>query len=146
MLRIFVVDDEVAIQGAMQRVFRKYRDRLDLQFASHAAAAVEMMERGVFDVVISDMQMPGENGLQLLERVRAMDPSIYRVLMSGGLAPEIETQARSIAHAVIEKPCPSSLLLSLFGRVEDVIRQIAGTVADAHLARQQRAPRLSYCL
>ncbi|HVK85702.1 MAG TPA: response regulator [Kofleriaceae bacterium] len=146
MLRILVVDDEVAIQGAMQRVFRKYRDRLDLQFASHAAAAVELMAHAEFDVVISDMQMPGENGLQLLQRVTAMDPSIYRVLMSGGLAPEIEAQAQTIAHAVIEKPCPSSMLLSLFARLEEVIRQIAGTVADAHLARLQRAPRFSYCV
>lgn len=113
----------------MQRVFRKYRDRLDLRFASDAATAFELVKRGGFDVVISDMQMPGENGLQLLDRVRAADPSIYRVLMSGGLAPDVELQAQSIAHVVLEKPCPSSLLLSLFGRVEDV-----------------RQPRLSYCV
>jgi DNA-binding NtrC family response regulator len=145
-MKILIVDDEVAVLNALQRVFRKYRDRWELHFAGHAAAALEVVATGGLDIVISDMRMPGADGLQLLEAVRTSDPAIYRILMSGALDPADERRARGIAHEVLEKPCPSSQLVAIIESVEEIVHQVTATVADVGSAPTSLVPWLGAAL
>jgi CheY-like chemotaxis protein len=71
MKRVLFVDDEPMILQGIQHSLRSMRAEWEVEFASGGAEALEMMERAPFDVVITDMRMPGMDGAQLLELVKA---------------------------------------------------------------------------
>ena len=80
--RILVIDDEDQVRGAMVRL---------LQRLGYSAIGVEDGEAGLrhvrtnpTDLVITDMQMPGKSGLEVLLELRALDPGLPVIAMSGG--------------------------------------------------------------
>ena len=66
MKRILVVDDEDSILDALRRMLRPDRDRWDMHFVLDGFAALRACEMGYFDIVNSDMRMPGMDGATLL--------------------------------------------------------------------------------
>ena len=66
--RILFVDDEPMILEAIQHGLRCMRAEWEVKFANSGAEALEMMGQIPFDIVITDMRMPGMDGAQLLER------------------------------------------------------------------------------
>ena len=72
MKRILFVDDEPNILQGLQRMLRPMRREWDTHFAGSADEALEIMAGGGFDVVVTDMRMPGKDGAALLEAVRAV--------------------------------------------------------------------------
>jgi response regulator RpfG family c-di-GMP phosphodiesterase len=97
------VDDEPAILATFRRAF--YRD-FDLVTEPDAYRAVEQLSLRRFDVVFADFAMPGMNGAQFLEHVRALQPNACTFLITAH-APSAATQDvvhRGLALAVIVKP------------------------------------------
>ena len=64
--KILFVDDEPNILDGLRRMLRSMRKEFELCFAENARDALEMMDQHEFDVVISDMRMPGMDGADLL--------------------------------------------------------------------------------
>ena len=79
--RILFVDDEPAILNALKRVFR--RDGYEIETACDAPSALEVFRRFRPSVVVSDHRMPGITGVELLSRIRAIDPETVRVMLTG---------------------------------------------------------------
>jgi CheY-like chemotaxis protein len=75
--RILFVDDESKILEGLQRMLRPERHRWEMAFASGGAAALSLLEAAPFDVIVSDMRMPGMDGAALLNVVRAKYPNVY---------------------------------------------------------------------
>lgn len=80
--RVLVIDDEDQVRGSMVRL---------LQRLGYDAVGVEDGEAGLrhvraypTDLVITDMQMPGKSGLEVLLELRALDPGLPVIAMSGG--------------------------------------------------------------
>lgn len=78
---ILCVDDEPNILSALRRLFRAQGYRVHV--ADSAQAGIELLEREAVDLVISDMRMPGMNGADFLEIVRARWPGALRLLLTG---------------------------------------------------------------
>jgi PAS domain S-box-containing protein len=103
--RILCVDDEPALADLAARLLARagyqaeaYTDAGDA--LSHFAARPE-----VFDLVITDLSMPGTSGLELAERVLEIRPDIPVVIASGYISAQDEARARAIGvRAVIGKP------------------------------------------
>src|SRR6185436_12015998 len=81
--RILFVDDESKILEGLQRMLRPMRDTWEMQFAEGSEAALADLKEQQFDVVVTDMRMPGMNGAQLLSEVRHEYPHIVRIVLSG---------------------------------------------------------------
>ncbi len=81
MTRILIVDDEVHVVGALRRLFR--REGFSIEVALNGAEAIQKLETFEADVVISDLKMPGMDGLELLGQVLRIAPKTVRVLISG---------------------------------------------------------------
>ena len=136
MKRILFVDDESKILDGLQRMLHADRKHWDMEFAVGGEAALQACEKASFDVVISDMRMPGMDGATLLGQIRDRYPGTARIILSG--YSEITLVARSVhvAHRFLGKPCEASELRSMIERVctlQDVlctpeIRAIIGTV------------------
>jgi len=136
--RILFVDDESKILDGIRRALHGDRKRWDLQFAVGGEAALQACEAGSFDVVISDMRMPGMDGATLLGHIRDRFPSTARIILSGYSEGASATRAVPVAHRFISKPCDAAELQATIERVctlQDVlctpdIRRIVGTVGE----------------
>ena len=114
--RILFVDDNEDVLGALNMSLRKMRREWDMVFVSSGAAALAEFERNPFDIVISDMQMPGMDGAQLLSEVRDRYPGAARIILSGYAAPTGVSRGVPIAHQFMSKPCTTDLLKSVIAR------------------------------
>jgi two-component system response regulator YesN len=91
----------------MPRLFHKLPVRV--RCASCASEAVALIEQEQPDLLISDYKMPGMNGLELLEQVRARWPQVRSVLNTGEAAAVKTAQSRGFA-AVFKPEAPDALV------------------------------------
>lgn len=104
--RILCVDDESNVLDAFRRTLR--RD-FDVSVADGGEAALAMVERdGPFAVILSDMRMPGMNGIQLLSRVRDIAPDSVRMMLTGNSDQQTAIDAVNAGSIFrfMTKPCP----------------------------------------
>ncbi|MFY9854806.1 MAG: response regulator [Terracidiphilus sp.] len=138
MKRILFVDDESNILDGIRRLLHADRNRWDMQFAVGGEAALRACEAGGFDVVISDMRMPGMDGATLLGLIRDRYPSTARLILSGYAEAKLATRAVAVAYCVLSKPCSGPELQATIERVctlQDIfctpeIRRIIGTIGE----------------
>lgn len=78
---ILVVDDEVSIRQMVARVLR--HDNHTVVVVESGDEAITLLKDQAFDVIISDLGMPGMNGWDLLAQARTLHPQIVTVLMTG---------------------------------------------------------------
>ncbi len=108
--RVLFVDDEPALLGALKTMFRKQRSEWDMVFVTSGEAALAELSRGPFDVVVSDMRMPGIDGAELLARIASLWPRTACFILSGYAEEESRRRAKAIARAYFAKPCEAALL------------------------------------
>ena len=117
MKRILFVDDESKILDGIRRMLHAERKRWDMQFAVGGEEALRACEAGGFDVVISDMRMPGMDGATLLGHIRDRYPSTARIVLSGYAESALATRAVPVAHRFLTKPCNAAELQATIERV-----------------------------
>jgi len=117
--KILCVDDELNILLSLQRQLRK---QFHLESALGPEKALAMIGRdGPYAVVVSDLQMPGMNGLELLAKVREVSPDTVRIMLTGQA--DLETAIAAVNQGNIfrflTKPCSAEeLAATLDGAVE----------------------------
>jgi HD-like signal output (HDOD) protein/CheY-like chemotaxis protein len=115
--RILFVDDESKILDGLRRMMYTEQKRWDMQFAQGGEAALHACETSTFDVVVSDMRMPGMDGATLLSLIRDRYPSTARIILSGYSDGSLTSRALSVAHRFLAKPCNPLELQSAIERV-----------------------------
>ena len=78
--RILIIDDEESLR--LLYASELTRDGYQVESAANGDEALEMFSEGKYDLAIVDIEMPGLNGLELLGRLREIDPSTSLVLNS----------------------------------------------------------------
>ena len=102
MNRVFFVDDEPNVLEGLGRALRSMRDNWDISFANSGAESLELMENdGAFDVICTDMLMPGMMGDELLATVMERYPDTVRLVLSGQLHTPAIVTAGSIADQIL---------------------------------------------
>src|SRR5207237_6744083 len=81
MPNILVVDDERSICELLEITFRKEGHRVEV--AHNVEAAKRKLESQIFDIVISDVRMPGESGVDLLQFTKEISPDSFFLLVTG---------------------------------------------------------------
>src|SRR5215475_11667369 len=92
MAHILVVDDERSICELLEITFRKEGHRVEV--ANNVEAAKRKLESQLFDIVISDVRMPGESGVDLLQFTKEVAPDSFFLLVTG--VPTLETAIAAI--------------------------------------------------
>lgn len=84
-MRIFLIDDELSARNSMERVVREARPEAEIMTFSRGQAALDAIENEALrpDVVFSDIQMPGLNGLSLAVKLRTVCPSAKIIFVTG---------------------------------------------------------------
>ena len=83
MYRILIVDDEATITDSLVNLVQTSLDQVDVYPAYSARQALSYVQRAGFDILVTDIQMPGMNGIELLERVNQILPQCRTLFLSG---------------------------------------------------------------
>ena len=116
MKRILFVDDEQNILDGLRHLLWKFRRQMDMAFALGGEAALEELRKAPFDVIVSDMRMPGMDGAALLQKVKEEYPGIVRIVLSGHAEQEAIFRALPVAHQFLSKPCDADKLCNVVER------------------------------
>jgi CheY-like chemotaxis protein/HD-like signal output (HDOD) protein len=134
--RALFVDDEPRILDGLRRSLRGKRAEWEMTFVSEGAEALEMLARQPYDVVVSDMRMPGMDGAELLTAVSRRHPEVARVVLSGHIEPAAAIQVSVAGHRFLTKPSDAESLIAVIeqllirtsGEHQSEARRIAGGV------------------
>ena len=119
--RILVVDDERAMLVALGGLLRK--EGYEVETADSGEAAVPLVETGGFHLVITDLSMKGMSGMDLLGRVRAIDPDIAVVMITAYGSEKVAVQAmKAGAVDYVPKPFDNDEMRVIVARVVDHVR------------------------
>ena len=126
MKRIIFVDDDVNIGQGMKRMLRPMRNEWDMVFCTSGEEALaEMTETGAFDIIVSDMHMPGMGGYELLKAVMEQYPETIRFCLSGSPGASTMIKTAAIVHQFLAKPCDPHHLLGLIIRAFELRDQLS---------------------
>ena len=92
LVHILVVDDERSICELLEITFRKDGHRVEV--ANSVEAAKRKLESQIFDIIISDVRMPGATGVELLKFTKEISPNSFFLLITG--VPTVETAIAAI--------------------------------------------------
>ncbi len=113
-LRILVVDDDTSVRGVVHKTLQEAGH--EVVTASDGLEAWMLFGREPFPLVITDIMMPGIDGLELLKKIREIDPHVEVVLITGFGETRLVIEAlRRGASNFIEKPFTPEGLLEQLG-------------------------------
>jgi HD-like signal output (HDOD) protein len=116
MKRILFVDDESKVLEGLRRMLRSQRHEWRMEFAAGGAEALDRLAAAPFDVVVTDMRMPGTDGAELLKTVMRRYPATVRIILSGQCQRQAVLKCVGFAHQFLTKPCDSQTLKSAVAR------------------------------
>ncbi len=114
-------------------------------FAQGGDAALSACERTEFDVVVSDMRMPGMDGAQLLQRIKRRDTRKHeiRIVLSGHADRQAVMRALPVAHQYLSKPCDAEVLRGVIARALTLQRLMNNEPLRKLVGRVERLPSVS---
>lgn len=104
MNKILIVDDNKKI---LQGIARILHGKWDLDLASSASLALyKVKNEGPYSVILTDMLMPGMNGVELLEKLELIAPNTVKVMLTGSADPKIAVDAINLGkvYKFLQKP------------------------------------------
>jgi signal transduction histidine kinase len=122
---ILIVDDEDGVRTSLTTAFQAQGYRAS--GAETASAALAVLEREAFEVLLTDLVMPGMDGLTLLDRVRPRFPDMAVILMTGGAT--VETAVRALKGGAADYVLKPFTLQEIF--------HVVGRALEQHRLRQE---------
>lgn len=117
MKRILFVEDNPVLLELYGMLMEVERGQWEATLAPDGETALKLLRGGSFDVVVSDMQMPGMSGIELLTEVRKLHPQTSRIIISG-IADQAEAaDSLRSTHLFIPKPFDAKTLRATLSRV-----------------------------
>jgi CheY-like chemotaxis protein len=110
MHKVMVVDDSKLARMVVASAFRRLRPEWELVEAVNAEDALTRISKESVDIALIDFNMPDVDGLALLAKVRASQPSMPIAILSANLQDEIIARARELNAAFVPKPLTDDAL------------------------------------
>jgi len=131
---ILVVDDEAVIREGLQRILEDEGHHVETFGSGHLA--LEGMQNSDYDLVITDLKMPGMNGIEVLKAIKVLQPEIPILLITGYSTVESAVDAmKSGAADYISKPFTPEEILE---KIDRALEQKALLIDDIHLKKELR--------
>ena len=122
-MKILAVDDDHAVRVSLNVMFRKWSDVV-LEVAEEAQSAMEMLSQEEYLMMFCDVDMPGMNGLELLEIVREKYPTMPVVMLTGNQDITTPIKAfRSGAMDYLQKPMRTAVVRETIDRAFEIVEK-----------------------
>jgi two-component system sensor histidine kinase/response regulator len=104
-LRVLIVDDDLALLEALPEALRLRMGGVTVETADSATAALDRIAEREYDAIVTDIKMPGMDGLELLDEIRSRRPGTPTLIITGHGENELVVHAmRGGARDFIQKP------------------------------------------
>ncbi len=118
-IRVFLVEDQAMVLGALVALLEREQDIDVVGRATSAEEALELLDTIAIDVLLTDIEMPGESGIDLAEKVHRTSPEVrIMMLTTFGRAGYFERAMAAGASAYILKDSPASELAAAIRKVK----------------------------
>jgi DNA-binding NtrC family response regulator len=108
---ILVVDDDREIRNALTRIF--FREGYEVVTAASGEEALECFHKNSFDLIITDLRMPGISGLELLKRIKACRPETVVIITTAFCDDITYTDIKTLgAYTYLCKPVKKNEMLA----------------------------------
>ena len=122
-LNILIVDDDKKLLSVLKTILTEESD--DVTLCYDGKNAIDMCRNNKFDLIITDLMMPGANGLEVLKETRKIDPESLVILITGFASLETAVQAiREGAYDYITKPFKLDEIKIIMNNAREKIRLI----------------------
>jgi putative nucleotidyltransferase with HDIG domain len=113
-----------------------------MEFVDSGPKALERMAQNPFDVIVSDMRMPGMNGAELLSEVMKRHPKTIRLILSGHADKELILKCVGSTHQYLAKPCDAEALKATVLRAASVENTLRDEKLQELVAKMDRLPSI----
>jgi two-component system, sensor histidine kinase and response regulator len=132
--RILIVDDDPALLEALPRALQLRVEGIGIDTSETAADALERIRREDYDAIVTDIKMPGMDGLALLNEIRSLRPKTPTLLITGHGEHDLAVQAlRGGAYDFVQKPIDRDYFIASLERAIQLRR------LDREVERQRQA-------
>jgi len=140
--RILFVDDEPLILEVLELTVDSMKDEWSMAFANSGQDALALLAKRSFDIVVSDMHMPGISGAQLLNEVMKRYPATVRIILSGYAEEDLVMKCVGATHQFLHKPFDLKALRILLERIRGLKRRVHSVEIQKLLTKKQRMPSI----
>ncbi len=117
MPQILLVDDDVALLQALPQALSLKMDNVQVDTCDSAFEALEQIQEHEYDAIVSDIKMPGMDGLALLEKIQELQPETPTLLITGHGEHDLAIRAlRGGAYDFIQKPIDREYVVAALHR------------------------------
>jgi len=116
---LLFVDEDPDVLVGLRRGFYTLLGSFEILTVNAADLALKAVKSRQIDVIVTDLNLSGMDGVQLLEEVRRISPEITRIILSGSSDKDLLIRTAGAAHQLFTKPCSSAKL------ADAIIRSLA---------------------
>lgn len=128
--RILVVDDEPTLVFFLKQGLQEGDMPCRVDVAASGEEALTRLTYNPYDLLVTDLKMPGINGFTLVEVARSLQPDIRVILMTAFGSPEVQSEVLKLnVDGYITKPFPTA-------RLQAMVRQALNADTSQHLLSQ----------
>ena len=140
--RVLFVEDDPTLLQIYVRLLDDQADRWEVFAATNGLHALELMGQSGFDVVVSDLVMPGMNGIDLMEEVRKKYPRASRIILSEISDQEEVARCLNSIHQFLAKPFEVKALKATLTRLGGLDAYLHGEKLQSVVSRLGALPSL----
>ncbi|GGE36431.1 sigma-54-dependent transcriptional regulator [Psychroflexus planctonicus] len=115
MSKILIAEDEPSIRRVLVKILSEENDTYSIEEAEDGAVAIQLIKSIEFDLVLCDIKMPKHDGLEVLEKIKELQPEVPVVMISGhgDLDTAVETMRKGAFDYISKPPDLNRLLTSV---------------------------------
>jgi HD-like signal output (HDOD) protein len=140
--RALFVDDEQYVLDGLKRTLHSLRTEWQIEFSTSGADALRKLAEREFDVIVTDMRMPGMSGAELLTQVLERYPNTVRIMLSGTVEHDAVLRSAATAHQYLSKPCDATTLRATLDAALRIRSMLASPRLRTLISRMTSLPSL----
>jgi signal transduction histidine kinase len=142
--QILIVDDDAALLEALPEALRLRMDGIEIETCDSASAALDRIASNDYDAIVTDIKMPGMDGLALLSEIKKRRPATPTLLITGHGEHDLAVQAlRGGAYDFIQKPIDRDYFVASLNRAI-AMRVLDRRVEEQRIALERHAQVLDH--
>lgn len=140
--RVLIVDDDTALLQALPQAIALRMKNMHVDISDSAFGAIQQVQESEYDAIVSDIKMPGMDGITLIEKLHALCPDTPTLLITGHGERDLAISALRVgAYDFIQKPIDRDYFVSSLQRAIQT-RQMRRQIAEQQEALQQYTHQL----
>ena len=140
--RVLIVDDDPALLQALPQAISLRMQQVEVDVSDSADKALQLIQQQSYDAIVSDIKMPGMDGIELIERLQIFCPDTPTLLITGHGEHTLAVQALRVgAYDFIQKPIDREYFVTALRRAIQIY-QLRRRIADQQKALEQHADEL----